>query len=332
MPQSAERSFQPPPFQPHPFCRGGHLQTIMSIGQRDASVLKPIPHVIPVSDGDAIVIHEDRPHEWKPQNGSMLLIHGLSGCHQAPYMVRMGNRFLDAGIRVYRMDMRGVGAAESLSRNVLHSARSDDVIAALSEIAQQTDHGPMMAMGVSLGGHQLLRAVSRMGAGLDQAPDWLDRLSKIAVVAPPFNVPRCSDNMQRFSRRIYNHYFIRNLMANAPTQVKEREEYKQLMAGRRPRTLFELDDRMTAPLSGFADANDYYQQATIHDIAIHNPVHTLILVAADDPIVPVSNFTNPDVRLPSSTTLHVTTTGGHAGFIDRNRNSWMDLAIAQWFA
>lgn len=332
MQQPASRSFQPPPFQPHPFYRGGHLQTIMSIGNHDASVLQPIPHIIPVSDGDSIVLHEDRPNGWKPQNGSMLLVHGLSGCHQSPYMIRLGNRFFDAGIRVYRMDMRGVGAAEHLSRNVLHSGRSDDVIAALTKIASQTEFGPIMAMGVSLGGHQLLRGVSRIGAGLDTAPEWFDRLVKLAVVAPPFNLPRCSENMQRLSRRIYNHYFIRNLMAQAPKLVRERVEYKQLTAGRRPRTLFELDDRMTAPLSGFAGANDYYEKASVHEIAIHNPVNTLILVAGDDPIVPVTNFTAPDVRLPDPTTLHITPTGGHAGFIDRNRNSWMDLAIAQWFA
>ncbi len=247
-------------------------------------------------------------------------------------MIRLANRFFDAGLRVYRMDMRGVGAASRLSRNVLHSGRSDDVLAALTEIASQTVSGPMMAMGVSLGGHQLLRAVSRIGAGLDQAPPWFDRLERIAVVAPPFNLPACSKNMQRFSRRLYNHYFIRNLIANAPPLVRERDEYKQLMAKRRPRTLFELDDKMTAPMSGFDGAVDYYQRCSIHEIAVHNPVNTLVLVANDDPIVPITNFTDPAVRWPDTTTLHVTRTGGHAGFIDRNRNSWMDLAISRWFA
>ena len=308
------------------------MQTILSIGNRDRSVLAPAQHLVSVSDGDAIVIHEDRPPDWSPENGSMLLIHGLSGSHAAPYMIRLASRFFDAGICVYRMDMRGVGAARELSRNVLHSGRSDDVLAALTEIANQTETGPMMAMGVSLGGHQLLRAVSRIGAALDQVPPWFDRLERIAVVAPPFNLPACSQNMGRLSRRIYNHYFIRNLMANAPPLVRERDEYKRLIADRRPRTLYELDDKMTAPMSGFDGALDYYQKCSIHQIAMHNPVNTLVLVAADDPIVPITNFTDPAIRWADATTLHVTRTGGHAGFIDRNRNSWMDLAIARWFA
>jgi len=324
--------FQPPPFQPHRLYRGGHLQTIVSIGNRDPSILNPIQHIVSVSDGDSIVLHEDNPHHWSPERGSILLIHGLSGCHDAPYMVRLANRFFDAGMRVYRMDMRGVGAAMGLSRNVLHSGRSDDVILALTEIARQTALGPMMAMGVSLGAHQLLRGVSRIGAGLDQTPGWFDRLVRIAAVAPPFNLLRCSENMERLSRRLYNRYFIRSLLAKVPALVRERDEYQRFMAGRRPRTLLELDDLMTAPLSGFADATDYYLQSTVHEIAKHNPITTLVLAAADDPIVPATNFTSHDVHWPDATTLHVARTGGHAAFIDRDRNSWMDRVVVQWFS
>ena len=72
-------TFDPPPFDPHPFCRGGHLQTIMSIGTRDEPMLQPVQHVIPVSDGDSIVLHEDRPQDWSPSSGAIVMFHGLSG-------------------------------------------------------------------------------------------------------------------------------------------------------------------------------------------------------------------------------------------------------------
>lgn len=52
----------------------------------------------------------------------------------------------------------------------------------------------------------------------------------------------------------------------------------------------------------------------------------------DDPTVPVTNFTNQDIRWPETTTLHIARTGGHAAFIDRDHNSWMDRAIVQWFS
>ena len=324
-------TFDPPPFEPHPFCRGGHLQTIMSIGTRAEPVLHPNQHVIPVSDGDSIVLHEDRPQDWRPENGSILMFHGLSGSHQSTYMIRLANRFTEAGLSVYRVDMRSAGVAAGLSRNISHSGRSDDVIAAIDFVSRRTDDGPMMAMGVSLGGHQLLRAVCQLGGDIDPTPKWMDRLVRVAAVAPPTNLPRCAANMSRLSRRPYNRYFIRNLMENVSPLLAERPEFKEFVAGPKPRTLIELDERLTAPLSGFASAQDYYEQCSVHEIVDRNMVPTLILAAADDPIVPIENFRNTEANWPQTTTIYVTATGGHVGFIDTQRKSWMDRAIMKWF-
>ena len=46
-------------------------------------------------------------------------------------------------------------------RNLPHAGRSDDVISALDLIAEKSREGPMLAVGVSLGAGQLLRAVGR---------------------------------------------------------------------------------------------------------------------------------------------------------------------------
>ena len=227
--------------------------------------------------------------------------------------------------------MRSAGAAAKLSRNISHSGRSDDVIAALDFVAKRAVEAPLMAMGVSLGGHQLLRAACRLGAGIDPQPDWIDRVRRIALVAPPVHLPRCANNMNRLSRRPYNRYFIRNLLEGVSPRLAEREEFRQFLAGPRPRTLVELDERLTAPLSGFASAQDYYEKCSVHDIVDGNPFPSLVLAAADDPIVPVENFRDPAVSWPEKTTIHITSTGGHVGFIDNQRKSWMDRAIMKWF-
>ena len=65
--------FQPPPFEPHRVIRGGHLQTILSIRAEYATGLDPVRHVVPVSDGDAIMLHEDRPANWRSGDPSILL-------------------------------------------------------------------------------------------------------------------------------------------------------------------------------------------------------------------------------------------------------------------
>ena len=103
------------------------------------------------------------------------------------------------------------------------------------------------------------------------------------------------------------------------------------MLGRRPKTLRELDDLVTAPLSGFRDADDYYLQASAMHVTEHNKVRTLVLAAVDDPVVPVASFTDGKVTWSDSTEVLVSPSGGHVGFIDRKRKSWMDQVLWHWF-
>jgi predicted alpha/beta-fold hydrolase len=331
-PWDVPTAFAPPPFSPHRLLRGGHLQTIVAIRSQDVGGLQPARHVIEVSEGDAIMLHEDRPLGWKQGDPSILLLHGLSGCHAAPYMLRLARRFVAQGVCVYRIDMRGCGAASDLTRNMTHAGRSDDLIRALDFIAARDLEGPLHAIGISLGASQLLRAVGRIGAGMDPTPEWFHRLARIAAVAPPLDLQRCSDNMNRLFLRPYNYYFIRSLLRGAPPGVKQREQFQQELRGPKPRTLRELDDRFTAPMSGFEDARDYYAKTSCNQVTCYNPVPTLVLTAADDPIVPIGCFTDDRRLWPRSTKLLITRTGGHVGFIDREKRSWMDQALDAWFA
>ena len=323
--------FQPPQFQPHRVIRGGHLQTIVSIRRQLASGLQPIPHVVELSDGDALMLHEDRPLGWSVGDPSILLLHGLSGCHAAPYMTRLARRFVGQGVSVYRIDMRGCGAAADLAVNMTHAGRSEDVIEALHFIAARSE-GPLHAAGVSLGANQLLRAVGRIGADDDPTPDWFSRLERIAAVAPPLDLTRCSDNMSRWMMRPYNYYFIRALLDRAPARLRQRADFKEELKGPRPKTLRELDERFTAPMSGYQDARDYYEQSSAISVMRHNPVKTLVLTAADDPIVPLGCFVDNNGLWPDRTELVVAKTGGHVGFIDRDKKSWMDEVLDAWFA
>lgn len=328
--------FDPSPFRPHPIFRGGHLQTLAVVGEQTEADLSPTPIVIPVSEGDSVVLHEDLPVDGDglpadtPDATSVLLIHGLTGCHAAPYMVRLADRFRRIGMRVYRMDMRGIGSAFELSQNFSHAGRSDDVIAALDTIANRGGDGPMVAIGVSLGGGQLIRAIGRIDGGIDPTPVWRRRLAGIAAVSPPLDLKRCSDNMQRRLMRPYNRYFINLLLGNVPPRVGLRADFQARMTGPRPRTMRQLDDWFTAPLSGFRDALDYYDQSSAHHVAGLVRAPALVLTARNDPIVPVACFADSAVPWASNTRLMISPSGGHVGFVQRRRNSWMDQVLGDW--
>lgn len=337
---SAFNSQTPPKFDPHRWIRGGHLQTLLSLRSPKAPHLRPNLHWVKLQDGDQIALHDDMPSQWKPGDSSVMLVHGLCGCRLSPYMVRLADQFTRAGVRVFRLEMRGCGVAADHSRGLTHAGRSDDCLAALACIAEITGEGDLAAVGISLGGNQLLRAAGRIGAGIDDSPQWLHRWTRLVAVSPPIDLQLCSDNLQRTMLRGYNRYFIGNLLSQLPRHIRQSPELMQRCARPWPKTLRELDDRITAPISGFRDAEDYYEQSSAAPVVASIAIPTLILSAANDPIVPVECFTNLDLPAPSNDNhqqhpvrLLITPCGGHIGFFARGTERfYMDQVVRWWCA
>lgn len=341
-----------PPFRCHRLIRGGHLQTVLSLRGPDHRFARTQLHWVDLADGDQLALHDDCPPTWRAGGAALMLVHGLCGCRDSPYMLRLAELFLRLHWRVFRLEMRGCGAGRDRSLGLTHAGRGDDCLAALQRVAALTQSGPLAAVGVSLGGNQLLRAAGAVGAGETPRPDWLDRWQRLVAVSPPVDLVRCSDHMQRPLLRPYNRYFIANLMRRLPKPIRSSPERLRHFQRPWPKTLRELDDRITAPLSGFDGALDYYRQASADALVPSIRLPTLLLTARDDPIVPIDSFaplaaslgldtpaaqlggrlpigvplgTHPFVR------LLVTAGGGHAGFIARGAEPfYMDQVIQRW--
>src|SRR5215210_7444257 len=95
-----------PLFEPHPLLRGGHLQTIGGrylVGPRVR--LRSCYHEIPLEGGDRLSVLETIPPGWAPGDPAAVLVHGLAGCAQSPYMVRVAARLVRLGVRAVRMNL-----------------------------------------------------------------------------------------------------------------------------------------------------------------------------------------------------------------------------------
>lgn len=327
-----------PPFVPHPLIRGGHLQTIFSLRPPRGPELRPTLHWIELPDGDVLALHDDSPPAWQPGLPSVMLVHGLCGCSLSPYMIRLARRFTAAGVRVFRLELRGCGAARDRCVGLTHAGRSDDCLAALGFIAELTGDGPLWTAGISLGGNQLLLAAAGLGEAATLPPPWAARWQRLVAVSPPIDLVRCSENMQRRLLRGYNRYFIRHLMSRLPLPIRQSPELLQRFERPWPRTLRELDERITAPLSGFRDALDYYTRCSAVTALDSIRLPTLIVAAGDDPIVPVDCFHHlverpaQNKQQSSAVSLMITPAGGHVGFLARGPSRfWIDEAIESWF-
>lgn len=316
-----------PAFEPHAFLRNGHLQTVAATifgGRR--SVYRAARHAVLLEDGDVTILHDDRPNGWQPTCPTALLIHGLAGCHQSPYMVRTAERLNEAGVRTFRMDMRACGAGEGRSRMPYHGGCSDDLFAALNRVAEICPASPINLVGFSVGGNVTLKL-------LGESPRRLPpQLSRSIVINPPIDLGVCVDHLSKAAACLYDRYFAKSLYRQFLRSDLLRGHAPHFADAPRPRGMWEFDNLYTAAVWGFETVDRLYANTSSLPVISDIQIPTLLIASRDDPLIPVSIFEH--LELPPLVTLHLTDHGGHLGFIGRKGSDpdcrWMDWRIVDW--
>jgi uncharacterized protein len=315
-----------PPFEPHPWLRGGHSQTIVGRylgGARNR--LDGIPRQVALPDGDRLVIRESVPSGWEPPRPTALLVHGLAGSADASYLVRVGRRLFTLGVRVIRVNLRGAGEGFGLARGIYHAGRSDDLRAVVNEMEARDPGSPIALIGFSLGANLVLKLAAEAVA----VP--LPGLDCILAANPPIDLAGCARLMLRPENRLYDWNFVRWLRS---TVVQLHGRFPELgpTGLERVKTLYDFDDRYTAPRNGFGSADVYYERCSLMNALTQIQVPGLIIHALDDPFV--SHEPLREARRPAHLDVELVTHGGHLGYLSHHPwdgdRRWLDARLTFW--
>jgi uncharacterized protein len=314
-------------FRPLPLLGNPHVQTLLGHflpgpGLTDQPTTN---HLVPLEDGDALLVHDTTPPGWKPSDATVVLVHGLSGSARSPLIVRLAARMLKQNLRTVRINLRGAGKGVALARNVYHSGRSEDIRAVLRHLAIRAPRSPVALVGLSLGGNLALRTAGE----LPEHP--LPNLERVLAISPPIDLIRCAEMLtSRPSNRFYEQYFLRELTREARIRQYYFPELPPLML---PRNLTQrlFDDVYTAPRCGFADALDYYRRTAPYPLIHRIPVPTLLMTSRDDPFIAFEPF--EALRLPKHVTVRIQNHGGHLGFLGWDGAGgvrWAERRVIEW--
>lgn len=311
------------PFRPLPLLSNPHVQTILgNILSGSHPLLRSRMHLIPLSDGDQLALHETAARTEAPRAPLALLVHGLGGSSRSPYIERMTHRLTEQGWRVYRVDLRAAGDGIRHARRFYNAACSADLRAAATHVAAAFPDAPLAIVGFSLGGNIVLKLAGEL------AEHPVPTLRVLAAIAPPIDLFRCSELISHHP--LYDAFYVRHLT----TQVRQHQRYfPELPRIVFPRgtTLRLFDELYTAPRWGYPNALDYYRQASTVSLIPAIRVPTYILTARDDPFVAVESFES--LQTAPCVEIHITAHGGHLGFLGRDATGgirWAETQVANW--
>jgi uncharacterized protein len=263
--------------------------------------------------------------EHQPENAAkaqLLLIHGLEGSADSGYMRSFTQAALEAGFGVHRLNLRTCGGTEALSETMYHSGLTSDVAAVVQRL-EEKHRQQVFAVGFSLGGNVVLKLAGELGHN--------STLAGVCAVSPPIDLARCVRAIDKRENILYARRFLERLKQRIVRKSASSPE-RYSTDGLRPiKTIWEFDDRYTAPLFGFGTADNYYRTQSAQQFLEHVRVPTLIVTAKDDPLVPFEIFSHASIKENPALTLAATEHGGHLGFLARKGpRFWVEQFVLRW--
>ena len=291
---------------------GGNLQTIWP-ALYARRVFGPHPQYRrerwTTPDGDFIDV--DFLHPAVPPDASprplLVLFHGLEGSSRSHYAEAFADFAREQGWDYAVPHFRGCSGELNHGPRAYHSGDWEEIDWVLRRL-RQGHAGPLLVVGISLGGNALMRWAGE----LEEAAAPV--VQGVASVCSPIDLAAGGWAIGRgFNRLVYTRMFLATMKPKALDKLAQHPGLFDRQALLAARDLYEFDNVFTAPLHGFRSTEDYWGRASAKPHLHRIRVPALVVNARNDPFVPawslpLGHEVGPHV------TLWQPAHGGHVGF------------------
>ena len=288
---------------------GGNLQTIVS-----ARVARRFRGTAPDYSRErwATPDHDFVDLDWlqaETEDGAPLLVlfHGLEGSSRSHYSESFADFARAQKMAFVVAHFRGCSGELNHAPRAYHSGDYEEIDWILQRL-RRCHNGPLLAVGISLGGNALLRWAEEAGSVAAKS------VSAVAAVCAPLDLAASGACIGRgFNRQVYTRMFLQTMKPKALSKLTQFPGLFDGDALRNAKDLYTFDNIFTAPLHGFKDTDSYWREASakrdLHSIRIPG----LVLNAQNDPFVPADSLPTAS-EVSKWVSLWQPKQGGHAGF------------------
>lgn len=253
--------------------------------------------------------------------GLAIIVHGWEGSADSLYVLSSGQKLLDEGFDVFRLNLRDHGDSHSLNKDLFNSARLEEVVEAVKYLCAKWGGSHNVLCGYSLGGNFCLRVanVAKIErVGIDQV---------IAIC--PLLHPTTTMNKLNTGLSVYEKYFVKKWKKSLTKKLKHHSHLDYGYRLKKLKTLDQMNDFFVLGYTDFNTLQDYFEAYSLLGEGLKQlSIPTTIIASLDDPMIPAEQLKH--LSASSWLSIEVQNSGGHCAFIKNWKfESWASDRIVE---
>ncbi|MBT8314126.1 MAG: alpha/beta fold hydrolase [Maribacter sp.] len=307
-----------PPF----LFKNGHFSTMYSGLVRKVDGVTQERERLTLPDGDFLDL--DWSFASKPCKKIMILLHGLEGNAQRPYIIGSAKQAIAQGYDICAVNFRGCSGETNTLYRSYHSGATEDLEAIIHHILNSDKYDELFIKGFSLGGNLALKYIG-------EERDVPKEIKGVVAVSVPCSLHSSLLQLLHPKNYLYTKRFKDHLKA----KMREKQQLfpKQISDSdiKNVKTLKDFDDIYTSRAHGFKDAMDYYEKCSSLQFLSKINVPALIINAKNDSFLGPECYPYKEAVENNSLYLEVPEYGGHVGFHGNQNITYTEKRIIKFF-
>ncbi len=227
------------------------------------------------------------------QEDLFVLVHGLGGDADRPYMRQAAANLQAHGYSTLRLSMRGAGNS---SPDFYHAGLDSDIAAVLADPALAR-HPRVWVVGFSLGGHIAARLALR--------PNLDPRVRAVVSICSPLDLHRNVELLDLPGGWLYRRFVLSNLARSYERVSGQAMQF---------RSIRDWDATTIVPRFGFESCEAYWRSQSAGPRLREARIPILFIATQGDPMVPAETLEPHLRRAGPNVDVRWLRRGGHIGF------------------
>jgi uncharacterized protein len=317
MPARVVDHYRPPLY----YFNNPHLQTVVPSLFRQVKGLAYVRERIATPDGDFLDL------DWATQGSRKLVIvtHGLEGSADRHYVRGLIKKLRALGWDGLGWNCRSCSGELNRLPRFYHHGDTPDLALVVDHALAKGSYDTAVLVGFSLGGSMTIKYFGERGGQV--RPE----VKRGVAISVPCVLAECGAELAKPDKRFYTRRFLNKLGEKIKAKAATMPDQLSYRGYENIRLFEEFDNIYTAPLHGFRNAQDYYDQVSAIRFVGQVRVPLLLLNALNDPFLTPACFPVAIAEAHPFLHLEMPTQGGHVGFeLAGTDETYAERRVAEW--